>query len=106
MHQRKGGSAFGLKLVVDEVVTERDPPRRKVWRTVGRQRLIVMESYEMGFEVEPQDSGSRLKVWIDYDPGRTLGRWFPALAQMYARWCVGRMVEDAAAAFGKVEGRS
>ena len=29
-HIRMGGSAFGLQLSLDEVVTERIPPRRKV----------------------------------------------------------------------------
>jgi hypothetical protein len=105
-HIRMGGSAFGLKLFVDEVVTEREPPRRKVWRTAGKQRLIVMDAYEMGFEIEPKDDGSRLKVWIDYELGRGLGRWIPSLAGMYARWCVGRMVEDAVAVFGKAGERA
>jgi hypothetical protein len=105
-HIRMGGSAFGLKLFVDEVVTEREPPRCKVWRTAGRQRLIAMEGYEMGFDIEPKDGGSRLKVWIDYDLGRGLGRWLPALAGIYARWCVDRMVEDAVAIFGTARKRA
>ncbi|MFN9848322.1 MAG: hypothetical protein ACK56C_08120 [Alphaproteobacteria bacterium] len=28
-HMRMGGSAFGLRILVDEVVTVREPPRRK-----------------------------------------------------------------------------
>src|SRR5512143_2202136 len=50
-HIRMGGTAFGLKLFVDEVVTDRVPPSRKVWRTVANPRLIVIGHYEMGFEV-------------------------------------------------------
>ena len=34
-HIRMTGSMLGLKLSLDEVVTEREPPRRKTWRTVG-----------------------------------------------------------------------
>lgn len=95
-HIRMGGGAFGLNLYLDEVVTERDPPRRKVWRTVGAPQLIVIGSYVMGFDIASEDVGSRLTVWIDYElPSRGPGRWLPALAAFYGRWCVEQMVKDA-----------
>ena len=100
-HIRMGGSAFGLQVSLDEVVTERIPPRRKVWKTVGTPRLIVIGSYEMGFELSATDRGSALRVWIDYElPPRGLGRFVPALGDAYARWCVNRMAGDAVRAFG------
>ncbi len=99
-HIRMGGQAFGLDLFVDEVVTERDPPRRKVWRTVGQPRLLVIDGYEMGFEIAATATGSRLRVWIDYEPTlQRPGRWLPSLADAYARWCVRRMTADASNAF-------
>jgi hypothetical protein len=99
-HIRMGGQAFGVEVAVDEVVTERAPPRRKVWRTVGAPRLLIIGGYEMGFEIGRVSGGSRLRVWIDYDlAARGPGRWAPGLAAMYARWCVDRMVADASAAF-------
>ena len=102
-HIRMGGSAFGLQLSLDEVVTERIPPRRKVWRTVGRPRLVVIGSYEMGFELGAADQGSALRVWIDYElPPRGLGRFLPALGDAYARWCVKQMAGDAVRAFGRL----
>src|SRR3990167_6963246 len=58
-HIRMGGEAFGLRLFVDEVVTVRDPPRRKVWRTTGEPRLIIIGAYEMGFEIAEEDPRSR-----------------------------------------------
>lgn len=96
-HIRMGGSAFGLSLAVDEVVTERDPPRRKVWRTASATRLIILDAYSMGFDLEPTTTGSRLRVWIAYTlpkagARRLLGR---LTAHGYARWCVGRMARDA-----------
>ena len=98
-HIRMGGSAFGLTLFADEVVTERTPPRRKAWRTTGTPKLVVIAGYEMGFEIEPAGAGSRLTVWIDYRLAKgplsaVAGPW---LGAMYARWCVERMVADAAA---------
>ena len=102
-HIRMGGSAFGLRLFLDEVVTERIPPRRKVWQTVGTPRLVVIGTYEMGFELTGADAGSALRVWIDYDlPPRGLGRFVPALGDAYARWCVKQMASDAVRAFGRL----
>jgi hypothetical protein len=102
-HIRMVGSAFGLPLSLDEVITERIPPRRKVWRTVGTPRLIVIGSYEMGFELRDADQGSALTVWIDYElPARELTRLLPAFGDAYARWCVKQMAGDAVRAFGRL----
>jgi hypothetical protein len=99
-HIRMGGRAFGLELDLDEVVTEREPPRRKVWRTVGTPRLVIIGRYQMGFEIDPVEAAARLRVWIDYDlPHSGFGRFTPALADLYARWCVQQMVRDAAGQF-------
>jgi len=98
---RMGGSAFGLTMSVEEVVTERDPPRRKVWKTIGTPSLLIVAGYTMGFRIEPAGAASRLTVWIDYGlPHGWLGRllgWL--LAGFYARWCVGRMISDAESRF-------
>ena len=100
-HIRVSGRVFGLELSVDEVVTERQPPTRKVWETVGSPRLLVIGPYRMGFEVAPHGSGSQLRVFIDYAlptpwPDRWLGRVFGGY---YARWCTQRMVNDAVRQF-------
>ena len=102
-HIKMGGSAFGISLYVDEVVTEREPPRRKTWETVGHPRLLVVGAYRMGFDITPAAGGSDLRVWIAYDlaPG-PLGRWLgPLLAPLYAKWCVGQMARDAATYFSR-----
>lgn len=99
-HIRMGGSAFGIKLDLDEVVTVREPPAHKAWRTVGQLNLLVVGGYEMGFDLMPEGSGSRLTVWIDYElPARGFGRWLPFLGRMYARWCIEQMTTDARDAF-------
>jgi hypothetical protein len=94
---RMGGSFLGIPLGVEEAIIERDPPRRKVWETVGRPRLLVIGAYRMGFEIEPRGDRSELRVFIDYSHpaspmGRVLGNLF---AGAYARWCVRRMADDA-----------
>ncbi len=96
-HIRMGGAAFGIALFVDEIVTLREPPLRKIWRTTGAPRLLVIGQYEMGFECLPQGPGTRLRVWIDYDlPASFIGKLFGSvLATFYARWCVQRILKDA-----------
>ena len=48
---RMTGAILGLRLGVEEIVTERIPPPRKVWETRGPQRMIVINSYD-GFNIE------------------------------------------------------
>lgn len=94
---RLAGRVFGVELLVDEMVTERDPPRRKVWETTTAPKLLVIGHYRMGFELSPQGNGSTLRVFIEYAlpemaPSRWLGRMF---GRPYARWCTQQMVDDA-----------
>jgi hypothetical protein len=100
---RMEGTVLGIRLHVEEIVTKRVPPTRKVWQTVGVPRLVVIGSYRMGFVIEPAalgDGAVMLSVFIDYHLcsgwsrpfGRLVGRW-------YARWCTSQMVADAMAAF-------
>jgi hypothetical protein len=91
------GNVLGLSLTLDEVITERSPPTRKVWETRGAPNLLLMGPYRMGFEIAVNGAQSRLRVFIDFDlPQRglsqLLGAWF---GRGYARWCVSRMAKDA-----------
>lgn len=102
---RMSGRVLGLHLAVEEAVTRRDPPREKVWETIGEPHLLVIGAYRMGFTIEPAGSGSRLVVFIDYrlpagGMGFVLGR---LLGPAYAAWCTGRMAGDARAAFGALD---
>ena len=98
---RLSGRAFGVDLSAEEIVVERDPPRRKVWETTGAPRLLVIGHYRMGFELAAYESGSLLGVFIEYAlpvraPARWLGRLF---GPYYARWCTRQMVDDAVTHF-------
>ena len=94
---RLKGKVFGIQLSVEEVVTDRNPPYRKVWETIDSPKLLVIGHYRMGFEITPRGKGSLLRVYIDYElpelaPARWLGYLF---ARYYAAWCTQRMVDDA-----------
>lgn len=91
------GNVLGLSLTLDEVVTERSPPTRKVWETRGAPDLLVIGPYRIGFEIAPHGEQSQLRVFIDFDLPqrglfRLLGAWF---GRAYAHWCVVRMAKDA-----------
>ena len=91
------GRILGIRLAVEEVVTERNPPQRKLWETVGVPRLLVIGHYRMGFEITPQVGGSQLRVFIDYAlPETAPARWLGyLLGRYYAKWCTRQMVADA-----------
>ena len=95
---RLAGRIFGVWLALEEVVTERDPPRRKVWETTAQPRLLVVGHYRIGFEITPQRDRAQLRVFIDYAlPEAAPARWIGyLLGRYYARWCTDRMVRDAA----------
>jgi hypothetical protein len=97
------GTAFGIRLGVEEVVTERMPPYRKSWKTVGEPRLLVIGPYRMGFDIEDLGKSSRLTVFIDYElPPRAPWKWLgKLLGQAYAKWCTERMAEDAELHFAR-----
>lgn len=98
---RLTGRVLGMRLSVAEKVTERDPPRRKVWETIDHPRLLVVGHYRMGFEITPRGSDSQLRIFIDYAlPDSIPARWFARLfADLYARWCTQQMVDGVAAHF-------
>jgi hypothetical protein len=98
---RLAGSFLGIKLEIDEEVTQYEPPLRKAWSTVGAPRMIILRGYRLGYELTPVGSGSRLTVFIDYQiPERGPARWLgQLLAAGYARWCVKSMIADAARTF-------
>jgi len=97
---RMTGSVLGINLEVEETVTEREPPRRKVWETTGEPRLFIMGRYRMGFDIAPGAGVSQLTVFIEYEdpapPWSMLGR---LLGPVYARWCTISMAEGARKAF-------
>jgi uncharacterized protein YndB with AHSA1/START domain len=102
------GHAFGLALYLQEVITERNVPSRKVWQTIGTPRLWVIAQYRLGFEIKPQADGSWVRVFIEYAlPTSGFSRWLaPPLASGYAKWCTRKMLGDARAHFARPVGNA
>lgn len=98
---RLHGRVLGIPISVEEIVTERKPPLRKVWETTGTPDLLVIGRYRMGYEITPDDERSSLRVFIDYalPHGPLSGVLAGLLGNFYARWCTKRMIADAAIRF-------
>lgn len=93
-HIRMQGRVLGWPLYIDEVVSEREPPLRKVWETVGEPRLWVIGCYRMGLNLADQASGCSVSVFIDYDlPAAPVLYWLAHwMSHPYAAWCVEQML--------------
>lgn len=101
-HIRMNGSVFGVRLFLDEVITEHEPPYREAWQTVGDINLLVIDHYTLGFEIQTVGGKSKLTVYIDYNlPQSAKTRWLGYLfGGMYAEWCVREMIKGVAERFG------
>ncbi len=93
---RLSGRVFGIALSLEEKVIERDPPHHKVWETTTPPRLLIIGHCRMGFVLTPQENGSTLRVFIDYNlPEKPPARWFGLMfGGFYAKWCTQQMVND------------
>ena len=101
---RMRGEMLGFTLRVEEVVTERAPPKRKVLETRGDQDMLVISAYRLGFEIDAADRGAAVRVFIDYDlPPGPLAIFARLPAYFYARWCVTRMADAAAERFHAIQ---
>lgn len=97
------GKMMGIPLFVRETIVKRVPLQTKVWKTVGPQKMLILDQYTMGFEVKPNGSKASLKVFIDYElPASGFGRFLGLIsARAYAKWCTQMMAKDAEAYFSK-----
>jgi len=86
-------------LFAEEEVVEREPPFRKVWQTRGTPRLLLIGPYRMGFGIRPAETGSLIRVFLEYRLPEGLAACVGfVLAPAYARWCVQRMARVVARA--------
>ena len=102
-HIKMSGKVFGINLFLDEVITRHEPPFYKEWQTVGKVNLLVIDNYILGFEIKPDNGGSLLRVYIDYDlPKSAKTYWLGILfGRMYARECVRQMINGTLNHFAK-----
>lgn len=100
------GAIMGIPLFIREVVSDRQPPIRKLWETVGTQKMIILDQYRMGFEISPRGRDSFITVSIEFALPNSLGRKILGLllGKVYARWCTQNMANCAAHHFSRKHG--
>jgi hypothetical protein len=91
-HLQMEGNILGINLFLDEVVIEHVSPKTKVWKTIGKPKLLVVGDYQMAVNISSKDNGSLLTVSIDYDLPAS-NKWLGILfGKYYAKWCVSMMI--------------
>ena len=105
---RMQGRMLGIRLSLEEVITERQVPAMKVWETIGTPKLLVISHYRMGFDLTRNGASSLVRVFIDYSlPIKPPGSWLGyLLGAVYARWCTRQMVMGAARHFASTTARA
>lgn len=103
-HLRMRGAILGIKLFLDEVVTQHEPPFRKEWQTIGKINLIVIDHYKLGFEIVPDKNNSRLTVFIDYKLPKSAKTYMLGIlfGEFYAKRCVGQMITEVSRHFKNI----
>ncbi len=98
---RMHGRMMGVRLSLEEVISERQVPSMKVWETIGTPKLLVIAHYRMGFDLTRKGDSSLVRVFIDYSlPMKPPESWLGhMLGAAYARWCTRQMVMGAARHF-------
>lgn len=92
------GRLFGQPLLLEEVVTRREPPYAKSWETVGTPRFLIVGGYRHDVRIEPDGGGSRLHAAFEYD--LPAGGWLRRkIGDVYGRKCVRELVQSAAKHF-------
>jgi len=98
------GEMTGIQLFLQEKVIERVPPFKKYWQTFGQQKLLIIDQYKMGFQLNEDQGKTHLTISIDYNIPKSgfemlLGKMF---SRMYAKWCVRQMIHDVSRTFGEI----
>lgn len=63
-HIQMNGNVLGIKLFLDEAVTQHEPPFHKEWQTTGNLNLVVIDHYKLGFNIKPENGSFGFTVYI------------------------------------------
>ena len=90
------GRMMGFNMDFTVVVTKWIKGKEKVWETVGKAEMIIMEWYQMHLVLTSQDQNTKAELSIIYTKPKNIFFRFMAflLAPLYANWCLKNMLND------------
>ena len=97
------GKVMGIKLDFTVKVPRWIEGKEKIWETIGQPKMIILHWYKMHLILTPKTNGTLAQLSIEYTLPVTLFFRLISflLAPIYARWCVGNMLEDTQEYFEK-----
>lgn len=98
---RLSGKVLGKSLSLEEVITRREPPRTKTWKTVGTPKFLIVGQYQYNVQIEPQGNGSVLRVSFSSDPPKESGWLRRLFSKVYTKLCAREMIEVTRGYFSK-----
>lgn len=90
------GKMMGVNIYLKEEIIERKVNEKKTWKTVGEQKLIILDRYRMGFYLDEAGAGTKVTIFIVYYLPKSIFKNILGLVfgNWYARWCVDQMLKD------------
>ena len=78
------------------VVTKWIKDKEKVWETIGKAKMIIMDWYQMRLVILPERENTKAELSIAYANPKNI--FFKIIAfflvPLYANWCLNNMLED------------
>jgi hypothetical protein len=97
------GKTMGFRMDFTVVTTKWESGKEKVWETIGKAKMIILDWYQMKLVVTQEGENSRADLSIKYTKPRKF--FFRAvgflLAKPYAKWCLKNMLNDTRKHFEK-----
>ena len=90
------GKMMGLKMDFTVEVTKWIPPKEKVWKTIGKTKLIIYSWYRMQLIILPTLNGCKAGLSISYEKSKGFFSKILSFlfADWYCKWCLRKMLSD------------
>ena len=90
------GRTMGFKMDFTVLTTKWEKDKEKVWETIGKSKMIILDWYQMRFVISQDGEKTKADLSIKYTKPRTF--FFRSigffLAKPYAKWCLKNMLND------------
>ena len=90
------GKMMGFTMDFTVVVSKWIKDKEKVWEIIGKEKMIILEWYQMRFVILPERENTKAELSISYTNPKNIFFKINAffLAPFYANWCLDNMLQD------------